>query len=179
MIVPNFIEKEKIGSAKKGTLMHLVLQNINFKEKYDLIKVKQLIDHLLFKNKITCEERKVIDEEKIVHFCNSNLFKQISKAKEVYQEIPFCTKVKAKDYFDSEEDTFLLVQGIIDLYFVDEDGKIIIVDYKTDIEKDENILKNRYKKQLEIYKNALEKNSNQKVFKKYIFSMFLNKEIEC
>ena len=179
LIVPNFIEKEKIGSAKKGTLMHLVLQNINFKEKYDLIKVKQLIDHLLFKNKITCEERKVIDEEKIVHFCNSNLFKQISKAKEVYKEIPFCTKVKAKDYFDSEEDTFLLVQGIIDLYFVDEDGKIIIVDYKTDIEKDENILKNRYKKQLEIYKNALEKNSNQKVFKKYIFSMFLNKEIEC
>ena len=65
------------------------------------------------------------------------------------------------------------------MYFIDENGNIIIVDYKTDVEKDEKVLIKRYKKQLEIYKNALEKDLNKKVYKKYIFSMFLNKEIEC
>ena len=179
LITPNFIEKEKINSAKKGTLMHLVLQNINFNENYDMNKVKQLIDELLLKNKITTEERNVIDDKKIFNFCNSELFERISKAKDVYKEIPFCTKVEAKKYFDANEKSFVLVQGIIDLYFVDQDENIVIVDYKTDIEKDENILINRYKKQLEIYQEALEKDLNKKVFKKYIFSLFLNKEIEC
>ena len=179
LIVPAFIEEKKITPAKKGTLIHLVLQNIDFREKYNLNKIKDLINELYFQNKITQEEKNSINAEMILKFCNSSLFNKISRAKEIHKEMPFCTKILAKDYFDADEDSFVLVQGIIDLYFVDENENIIIIDYKTDIEKDENVLVNRYKKQLEIYKFALEKYLNKKVYKKYIFSMFLNKEIEC
>ena len=71
----------------------------------------------------------------------------------------------------------VLVQGIIDLYFVDENNKIILVDYKTDYVETEAKLVEKYKKQLELYKIAIEKSLNKKVDETYIYSTCLNKEI--
>ena len=60
----------------------------------------------------------------------------------------------------------------------DLQGNIVLVDFKTDrIKKDEDFV-NRYKLQLELYKEALEKLTSKKVEKVYIYSFYLNKEIE-
>ena len=74
----------------------------------------------------------------------------------------------------------VLVQGIIDLYAIDNDGKIILVDYKTDYveEGNENILRERYNKQLELYKKCLEEGLDLEVKEIYIYSLYLNKEIK-
>ena len=100
------------------------------------------------------------------------------------KEKTFCTKLKAKDVFknvdfpESENETRILVQGIIDLYFQDENGEWILVDYKTDYATNESELVEKYKKQLEIYKKALEDELGEKVSHTYIYSIYLNKEIE-
>ena len=75
---------------------------------------------------------------------------------------------------------YVLVQGIIDLYGIDDNGEIILVDYKTDFveEGQEHILKERYTKQLELYKKCLEESLNTKVKETYIYSLYLNKEIK-
>ena len=75
----------------------------------------------------------------------------------------------------------ILVQGIIDLYYINKDDKIVLVDYKTDFIKqgEEQKLIEKYKKQLEIYKKALENSLNKKVDKVIIYSVCLNKEISC
>ena len=75
-------------------------------------------------------------------------------------------------------DEKVLIQGVIDLYFVDKDDNLILVDYKTDKNVDEETLKQRYLNQLNMYEIALEKSLNMKVSKKIIYSTTLNKCVE-
>ena len=72
----------------------------------------------------------------------------------------------------------VLVQGIIDAYFV-EDGEIVLVDYKTDRVRrgQEQKLINLYHVQLEDYAQALERMTGKKVKEKIIYSFTLHKEI--
>ena len=95
----------------------------------------------------------------------------------IYKEQPFYIDIPAKDLCNVDVDEKILVQGIIDLYFIDKDGNLILVDYKTDKVKDENELREKYKNQLKIYKQALQISLNKNVYKTYIYSLYLNKEI--
>ena len=71
----------------------------------------------------------------------------------------------------------ILTQGIIDLYFIDENDKLILVDYKTDYVQDEKEFIEKYKKQLDLYKKALESSLNHKVDETIIYSIYMQKEI--
>ena len=73
----------------------------------------------------------------------------------------------------------ILVQGVIDLYFIDENENIILVDYKTDYVangKEQDVV-NKYRKQIEIYKRALEEATGNKVFKSYL--CLANRDWNC
>lgn len=133
--------------------------------------VKEIINNL----KITEDERAAVNNniEVFDKYINSNLFNMLKNAKAVYKETPFYMEIPYKNTREN-----VLVQGVIDLYFVNQDGKIILVDYKTDRNVDENELKERYEYQLQLYKEAIEKSCKQKVYKMIIYSTFLNKEIE-
>jgi len=97
----------------------------------------------------------------------------------VYKEQPFYINIPVKELHESKSEENILVQGIIDLYYITEDNEIILVDYKTDYvpEKDENYLKEKYEKQLNLYKKALEEATKQKVSKTYIYSTYMGREI--
>lgn len=108
----------------------------------------------------------------------------VKKAKEIYKEKTFCTKLKVEDIFknvkfkENEKNNYMLVQGIIDLYFKNSNDEWVLVDYKTDYVKEEKELIEKYSKQLEIYKKALEDELEEKVLHTYIYSIYLNKKIE-
>lgn len=180
---PKFLQEEKeekITGAQKGTLIHLCMQKLNPKEEYDLQKIKDLI-HKLEANKIITErEANSINLYKILEFTKSNIWKQLKNAKEIYQEKPFYINVPARDIYEQDIEENILVQGIIDLYYIDKDDKLVLLDYKTDYVEDKNevILVQKYKKQLDLYKLALESALNKKVDKVYIYSVYLGKEIE-
>ena len=70
----------------------------------------------------------------------------------------------------------VLIQGIIDAYF-EEDGEIIVLDYKTDRVQTEAELKDRYQEQLRLYTKALEQITRKKVKEQIIYSFTLRKEI--
>ena len=180
---PKFLQEEKefkITSAQKGTLIHLCMQKLNPKEEYDLQKIKDLIQNLQLKQIITEKEAEAINPYKILEFTKSNIWNDLKNAKEIYQEKPFYINVPAKEIYDEDVEESILVQGIIDLYYINKDDEVILLDYKTDyVEKGkENELIQKYKKQLELYKQALEYSLEKKVKKKYIYSVYLGKEIE-
>ncbi len=176
-IVPEFMEEETVFSnAKKGTLMHLFLQKLDIKEKYNIEKLEELKQKLIYSKIISEQEANLININKILKFTDSNFYNKISKCKIIEKEKPFCMKISAEEIGKSKEDE-LLVQGIIDLYAIDNDDEIILIDYKTDFVQDENVLIDKYIKQLEIYKKALEEGLNRKVKEVYIYSLYLNKEI--
>ncbi len=177
-ITPSFIEKEKITSSRKGTLVHLFLQNINFKLEYDISKLEELKQTLIAKNLITEEEANFINLEKIFKFLKSNLSNKIKNSKIIEKEKTFCKKIMANEIFNDAKQEVILVQGIIDLYAITENNEIILVDYKTDFLEDENVLIKKYYNQLKIYKEALEEALNMPVKQIYIYSIYLNKEIQ-
>ena len=180
---PKFLQEEKdnqITNAQKGTLTHLCLQKLKPKKEYNLEKIQTLIQNLEMNKIITEKEREAINPYKILQFTKSKIWEQLKNAKEYYQERPFYINVPASKIYNEDIEENVLVQGIIDLYFVNEIGNIVLVDYKTDyVENGKELeLVQKYKNQLELYKQALEEALNTKVDKVYIYSVYLEKEIE-
>ena len=176
---PKFMKQEtnKLTGAQKGTLIHLCMQNLDLREEYTKEKVKYLIEELLFKRKITTIEAENIDVKKILNFTESSLWQEVRKAKLVEREKPFYITIPANEVYGNDIKEEILVQGIIDLYYITENDELILVDYKTDYVKEKEELIQKYSKQLELYKNALEEALNKKVSKTYIYSTCLDEEI--
>ena len=180
---PKFLKnggEEKITAAMKGTLVHLCLQKLDVKVEYDIEKVNNLVEGLEAKKIITTKEKEAISPNKILEFTKSNIWKELKMAKEVEREKPFYINVPAKEIYKEETEENILVQGIIDLYYIDKDNNLNLVDYKTDYVEagNEQELVIKYKKQLELYKEALEKTYKKQVKNTYIYSVYLNKEIK-
>ena len=171
--------EEEITPAKRGTLVHLCMKKLDFSKNYDLEQVKQLIQDLRTNKIITEKEAESINPYVILEFTKSNIYKELQQAKEYHKEEPFYINIPANSVMNVSSDENILVQGIIDLYFVDKNGKLILLDYKTDFAKpgDEEILIERHKPQLMLYKEALEKGLNRKVDKVLIYSTGLGREI--
>ena len=181
--LPKFLEgteEEKISPAKKGTLVHLCMKNLDFSRKYTLDDVKELINVLCAKKIITEKEKDAINPWYIFKFTKTDIYQDLKSAKEIHKEEPFYINVEAKKVTDKEADDMILAQGIIDLYFIDKDDKLVLLDYKTDFarEGDEQILIDRHKEQLYLYRDALESALGRKVDKILIYSVALGKVIK-
>lgn len=170
--IPKFMGKEKkITPAEKGTLMHLCIQRLNEKQTYTKETIKQMIQSLVLKEIIITTEADAINIDTLYKYTKSALWNDLSKAKEIHKEQPFYINIPAKEIYENiETDENILVQGIIDLYYISEDNKLILIDYKTDYVKKPEELINKYKTQLSIYKKALENSLNRRVDETYIFS---------
>ena len=114
----------------------------------------------------------------IQNYLNSTLYKDLLEAKEVKRETPFYLNIDSNEIYEGTTEK-ILVQGVIDLYYISKDNKLVLVDYKTDYvtNNNEQELVEKYKVQLELYKRALEKALNRKVDKIEIYSTYLNKII--
>ena len=172
---PKFMQNiETLNKAEIGTLMHLILQKLDFRTNYNEKTLNDLIQKLVYLNIITEKQSQYIDKKRILAFTKTELFREIQNAKEVYKEQPFHSSV-----IDENTKERILIQGIIDLYYINQNNEIVLVDYKTDyVEKNnEQELIEKYKTQLAIYKKAIEEALNKNVEKVYIYSVYLNKEI--
>ena len=177
-IKPKFmIDQTIINATQKGTIIHLILQKLDFKKEYTKEDVIKFIESMCYKNQITENEKKAINIEKIYKILKSEFFSKIRDAKEIKKESPFYTYVNTKDVYDITESENILVQGIIDLYYIDKNDRLILVDYKTDYTEDGEDLVEKYKVQLDLYKKALEESLNRRVDEIYIYSIYLNKPI--
>ena len=159
--------------------MHLCIQNLDEMQQYSYDKIVNTINKWVQSGLITKEEEKNININKLLAYTNSPLFLALKKAKEIYKEQPFYIQIPAKEVYGIDVDNKILVQGVIDLYYIDEKDNVVLVDYKTDyVKKGEEELIGKYKKQLEIYKKAIEEAIGKKVDKVYIYSTYLEKSIE-
>ncbi len=177
-IKPKFLqEKEIISNAKKGTLAHLCIQKLDERKNYTRENIKELIQNLVEKEIITEKEAEAIDIELIYNYTQSDLFKDLKTAKEIHKEQPFYISIPAieviKEAKEGNSNKNILVQGIIDLYYINQKDELILIDFKTDYIGNEpdakEKIQEKYKIQLEIYKQALEKSLKRKVTKAELY----------
>ncbi|MBF8983398.1 helicase-exonuclease AddAB subunit AddA [Lutibacter sp. B2] len=178
---PKFIEeKRKITGAQRGTIIHFVMQHLDLNHISTEDKIKEQIKKMVEVELLKSEEAEVVDVSKIANFFKSNIGKRIINTEKVFREVPFnlvkkaCEVVPDLDHCDEK----LLIQGIVDCYFEEADG-IILVDYKSDyIEFDKkNQIVDKYRIQIELYKEALEKITKKTVKESYLYLFHLEEEV--
>lgn len=167
------------SGAAYGTLVHLVMEKLSFCNKQTLGQVVQALQELKEKQVITEEEIELIPVTKIYNMINSSLgirMGQAEQAGRLYREQQFIIGIPMNQiYPGTEEEDLELVQGIIDAYF-EEDGELVLMDYKTDkVSKEQGTaeLMQRYQAQLQYYKRTLEQLTGKTVKETYIYSFSL------
>ena len=177
--VPTFAQDKKLSGARRGTIVHLILSKITNEK--SLEEVNNLIEKLVAKNAITEEEKSLIDMNIIKNYLNSELYNEILQAKEIHRETPFYLNINSGEIYEKTNEP-ILVQGVIDIYYISKNDELVLVDYKTDYIKEKETgkeeLTQKYKSQLDLYKRALEKALKRKVDKAFIYSTSLNECIE-
>ncbi len=159
------LENEKVTKltpAQKGTLVHLCIQKLDERKEYELQDIQNLIQELVQKEIITSIEAEAIDANLVYRYTQSELFKKLKKAKQIYKEQPFYINLPAKEIFkeakEAGSEKNILVQGMIDLYYIDEQDQVHLVDFKTDYvpKGKEKQVAQKYQVQMDIYQKALE-----------------------
>lgn len=169
-------EEDVLTGAQWGTLMHEAMQWLPLVS-YTQDSLTKELDELVRKGTFTEEERNLLSDTSLYKFFSSNLGKRLINAKRIERELPFSMLFEGKRVYDSLEDgENLFLQGIIDTAF-EEDGEWVLVDYKTDRVKSGEDLIKRYKIQMDLYKEALQRLTGMPVKACYIYSFRLHDAI--
>ena len=167
---------EVVTGAQWGTLMHEAMQWLPVK-KYTQKSMTDMLDSLQAEGKFSDEERSLLSDRSLFGFFNSDLGQRLIASKRVERELPFSMLFDGnRVYPDVENGERLFLQGIIDTAFV-EDDQWVLVDYKTDRVKSGDELIRRYKIQMDLYKEALERLTNMPVKASYIYSFRLHEAV--
>ena len=190
---PLFIQeseaKNKISPQERGTIVHLVMEVLDLNRINTIDEIKEQIKDLIKREIISEKQSLVINPFKIYKFFKSQVGKRALSSHFIKREQSIYSQIKMNDIYLNNEDIqnnraiyeeeSMMLRGIIDLYF-EEDDELVIVDYKTDYITDENKqdVINRYRKQLDLYADALTKLSGKKVKEKYLYLFNIDKEVK-
>jgi ATP-dependent helicase/nuclease subunit A len=180
--IPEFIQQKQttMSGTDRGTLYHKVLELLDLTKISTKEELRSELELLVQHGRMKQEELNRLNTTYISGFIFSKVAERMRKAQinhTLYKEKQFVMGIRASEVlkeFDSQE--LVLIQGIIDVYFEEEDG-IVLLDYKSDLVKTEKELIKRYKVQLDYYQRALEQMLGKRVKERIIYSLSLGKEI--
>ena len=175
--VPKFYRSDSLTAAEKGTAVHRFMETCDFSNAAENIYLEK--ERLLSLKKLTQQQADSLDLEMIGKFFSSSLFNRIVNSEKVVREQKFRISVPVNIAFPEIEKDFtdesIIVQGIIDCAFF-ENGRIVVLDYKTDNVNDLDELVQSYHRQLEIYKMACEQIFSAEVKEMLLYSFKLGEE---
>ncbi len=175
---PAFLGRGGLTPAMRGTLTHRFAEVCDFCLAAENLEkeIKRLAEAKYF----TAEECEALDRAMLTAFLNSALFKRMQRADALYREQKFTVFFPAnlvqKDLDARFENEKIMVQGVIDCAFF-ENGKLTVVDYKTDRVRTADELSARYINQLSVYKRAAEEIFGVPVCETLLYSFCLQKEV--
>lgn len=166
---PLFASGEKsLGAMERGTAYHAVLEKLDIRaaREHGAVYIKELIESMVEKDMLTPKEAKIIDPERIAAFAGSDIAARMAQSPNVQKEKRF-------NYQTAYEGANIIIRGIIDCFF-EEDGQWVLLDYKTGNTADvrsgrEDKIAEKYRTQMELYKDALEAATGRKVKETYLY----------
>lgn len=181
-VIPEFIKGSDSTSSgtERGTLYHRLLELIDLTWVQNKEELDDELERLITEGRLERDEVGRLKRDYIIRFIESPVAGRMRRAQRegrLFKERQFVIGLKAGEVFKgTESDEMILIQGIVDVFFEEEDG-IILLDYKSDNVSDEQELIKRYKVQLELYKKALEMILKKRVKEMIIYSLYLGREI--
>ena len=170
-------EEEKVSGAQRGTALHKALQYITPAADQTVDTLRREIETFVRQGLLSRDEAKLVYVPVLAAFCQSDLGRRMAMSLELHREYPFTVLLAGGDPLPAVEGgERILIQGVIDCLFREDDGWIL-VDYKSDRLEREDAFRKRYAVQLALYKRAVEQITGRPVSETYIYSLHLQKEI--
>ena len=175
--IPKFLsdEKDEGQGARRGTAYHRAMELLEFHKIRTKQDIREQLDRFAEEGRMTADARALVRESVIWPFFQSNLGRRMADAQRegrLKKESQFVIGIPAREIGDWDSDELVLIQGIMDAFF-EENGELILVDYKTDYAEQEETLIERYKLQLDYYRRALMQMENKPVKETLIYSFRL------
>ncbi len=172
-------DAEMISATDRGTITHFVLQHMNMENTRTPSETSAEIDKMAETGIISAVQRGTVNDTALYEFFESDLGKRLKNAKQVWKEFSFYTTAKAEEFFEGAKNEEILLQGTIDCFFREDNGKIVLLDYKTDKITENDILKRgrKYLIQLKYYKEGLEKIIEEQIDEAYICFLSCNNAV--
>mgnify|MGYP003186282842 FL=1 len=176
---PAFMSSGGLTPAQRGTATHKFMQFSNYAAAR--ADIESELARLVDVGFLSEDEGKAVNIGAAKRFFMSPLAERIFASDNVMREKKFAALFPAKFFYpelmgEAAEEK-IVVQGIADCVFV-EDGKLVIVDYKTDTGVDAEALLDRYSAQLEIYREALSQALGMPVKETLLYSFFMNSTVK-
>lgn len=186
-LIPEFLKEEEArkpgqaDGASRGTAYHRVLELLDFTAVESRGDVEEELKRMLQSRKLTEGAYGMVESEILWNFLSSPLGQRMKRAQShghCHKEQQFVIGIPADQMGLGESEELVLVQGIIDAY-LEEDGRLVLIDYKTDFVRpgQEEHLARRYEKQLQYYQRALEQMTGKPVAERILYSLTLQKEV--
>ena len=181
-LIPGFLkEEETLTGASRGSAYHKLLELLDFGVQYDEESLGKAVEELLAEGRLTQEMAECIRVGDILHFLECESGRRMGAAArqgKLFKEQPFVLGVDASEIYPGNcSGEKILVQGIIDVYFEEPDG-LVVLDYKTDKVRKALELTEKYHAQLDYYAQALTQLTGKPVKEKIIYSFTLEEEIK-
>ncbi len=177
--------KSSFSPGERGTIFHLVMELLDFEGLYTLRdddrdlkdKLDADLEALVYKNILRPEELATVNRKWIADFVKTPIFERLSQAAGqglLHRETAIDYNISLTEIYKDEsidETERIMLVGIVDVFFEDQDGDLVLIDYKTDyVSRDRyDAIVARYKPQLDLYARALEDISGKRVKEKYIY----------
>ncbi len=179
--LPQFLkEKGELTGAMRGSAYHRVMELLDFTKEYDVASLQQEIGRQIQEGLLEEEMGKTVWPGDLLDFWKQSLRQRMTKAARagtLHREQPFVLGVDSSTIeADSSKEDLVLVEGIIDVWWEEDDG-LVVMDYKTDRVQKPQALLDRYQAQLRYYAEALERLTGKKVKEAWIYSFCLKEEI--
>ena len=169
------------AGADRGTAYHRALELLPFDQIRSRSDVEAWLERFVEEKQYTAESLKMVDSTVIWNFLCSETGHRMAAAQaegRLHKEQQFVMGIPARAVGPVDSDELVVIQGIIDAYF-EEDGELILVDYKTDRTWSSQVLLDHYKRQLDYYERALNQLTGKKVREKWIYSLTMQRAIPC
>lgn len=179
---PAFLrENIRPTNAEIGTAIHFVMQNLDLNKPVTPITIQVLIEELVGRGTIQKNVAAYIQTEQILAFFHTDLGKRLQQeASLVKREVPFTMLIKAGNIFEGisrEFDDHLLIHGIMDGY-IEYPDHLVLFDFKTDyVGADVEPVIQKYRGQMNIYRQALEEIKQKKVTETYLCLLSVSQNI--
>lgn len=169
---PAFMNKSGLTPGQRGTAMHAFMQFCDYNSAKS--NLDDEIERITACGFISPEQAECLNINALQNFFNSEFAQRMFNSDNIYREIKVSSFLPVSQFEDTDSDEKILIQGISDCVF-EEDGELVLVDYKTDRVSDENELLDMYKNQIAFYKTAVSKTLNMKVKQVVLYSFHLGK----
>lgn len=173
---PRFLEERSLTPAERGAAAHLIMQHMPAAGPHGEEDVRALVRSMAERRLLTPAQAEAADCAAIAAFFAGELGRRLAAARRVMRELPFSRMVPAGRVRPElaggpAADEPVLIQGVIDCLFEDGEGRLVLLDYKTDRiwNGDVEGAAERHRFQIELYAESVGEILGRKVDEAHVF----------